>query len=197
MTERLKKHNLKLNIAFRESSEVLATSFNFSHWTRKLTWLLIFDKPKKCHYFPCLCVPGKVRITNHNNDNNDNPFRKRWRSSRCCVATSTYRYDTEEDLGEWNCLLVTVMCVVKKTKVILLLYSLKSFFHPVFACVTTHRSRQKNLYILQTESQSMNSFFKKRTESYLLPYDYQLSLTHLVAQTEVVHSLMQRLWNAF
>ena len=89
------------------------------------------------------------------------------------------------------------MCVVKKTKVILLLYSLKSFFHPVFACVTTHRSRQKNLYIFQTESQSMNSFKKKKMESYLLPYDDQLSLTHLVAQTEVVHSLVQRLWNAF
>ena len=32
-----KKHHLKLNIALRESSEILATSFNFSHWTRKLT----------------------------------------------------------------------------------------------------------------------------------------------------------------
>ena len=28
--------------------------------------------------------------------------------------------------------------------------------------LTTHRSRQKNLYILQTESQSMNSFFLKK-----------------------------------
>ena len=28
-------------------------------------------------------------------------------------------------------------------------------------------------------------------ESYLLPYDDQLSFTHLVAQIEVVHSLMQ------
>ena len=32
-------------------------------------------------------------------------------------------------------------------------------------------------------------------ESYLLPYDDQLSLAHVVAQTEVVHSLEQRLWN--
>ena len=34
-------------------------------------------------------------------------------------------------------------------------------------------------------------------ESYLLPYDDQLSLTHLVAQIEVVQSLVQRLWNTF
>ena len=85
------------------------------------------------------------------------------------------------------------MCVVKKTKVILLLYYLKSFFHPVYACVTTHRSIQKNLHILQTESQSMNSFLKIKMESYLLPYDDQLSFTYLVAETEVVHSLVQRL----
>ena len=39
----------------------------------------------------------------------------------------------------------------------------------------------------------MNSFFK--IESYLLPDDDQLPLTHFVAQTEVVHSLVQRLWN--
>ena len=37
MTSGLKKHHLKLNIAFSESSEVLAAGFNFSHWTRKLT----------------------------------------------------------------------------------------------------------------------------------------------------------------
>ena len=68
----------------------------------------------------------------------------------------------KEDLGEWNSLWVTVLCGVKKTKVILLLYSLKSSFHPVFHVgLTIHRSRQKNLYILQTESQSMNSFLKK------------------------------------
>ena len=36
----------------------------------------------------------------------------------------------KEDIGE--------LCVVKKTKVILLLYSLKSFFHPVFACATDY-----------------------------------------------------------
>ena len=40
-----------------------------------------------------------------------------------------------EDLCEWNSLWVTVLCVVKKTKVISLLYSLKSFFRPVFASV--------------------------------------------------------------
>ena len=34
-------------------------------------------------------------------------------------------------------------------------------------------------------------------ESYLLPCDNQFSLTHLVAQTEVVHSLVQRLSNDF
>ena len=32
----------------------------------------------------------------------------------------------------------TVLSVVKKTKVILLLYSLKSFFHPVFACASDY-----------------------------------------------------------
>ena len=64
----------------------------------------------------------------------------------------------KEDLGEWNSLWVTILCVVKKTKVILLLYSFTQFLH---VRLTIHRSRQKNLNILQTESQSMNSFLKK------------------------------------
>ena len=51
------------------------------------------------------------------------------------------------DLSEWNILWVTVLCVVKKTEVILLLYSLKSFPCPVLAYVTTHTSRQ-NLKLL-------------------------------------------------
>ena len=38
--------------------------------------------------------------------------------------------------------------------------------------------------ILQTESQPINYFFE--TESYLLSYDDQLSLTHLTAQSEAV-----------
>ena len=63
MTKSLKKHNLKLNIALRESSAVLATSFNFRRWTRKLNWLPISDKPKRCQcqYFPCRCIPGKSK----------------------------------------------------------------------------------------------------------------------------------------
>ena len=56
-----------------------------------LRFLLLAVSP----VFPVSAYQEKVRITNHNNDNNDNPFRKKWRSSRCCVATSTYLYDTE------------------------------------------------------------------------------------------------------
>ena len=62
------------------------------------------------------------------------------------------------------------------------------------AWLPTHLDR-KSLFILQSESQSMNSFLKM--ESYLLPYGDQLSRTHLVAQTEVEHSLVQRLWSVF
>ena len=142
-------------------------------------------------------MPGKVRITNHNNDNNDNPFRKKMEVFPlfCGHQHIPLRYRRRSRRVKQFVSYGYVCC--QETKVILLLYSLKSFFHRVSACVTTHRSRQKNLYILQTESQSMNSFKKNKKESYLLPYDDQLSLTHLVAQTEVVHSLVQRLWNAF
>ena len=36
-----------------------------------------------------------------------------------------------------------------------------------------------------------------KVESYLLPFHDQLPLAHLAAQSEVVNSLVQRLWNAF
>ena len=56
---------------------------------------------------------------------------------------------------------------------------------------------RKSLYILQTESQSMtgsmNSFFK----NWKVTCCDMIISCHLVAQTEVVHSLVQRLWNSF
>ena len=197
MTQRLKKHHLKLNIALRESSEILATSFNFNHCTRKLTWLSISDKPKSVTIFRAFAYQGKVRITNHNNDNTDNPVRKRLRFSRYCVATSTCRYDTEI----WSRRVKTVcalrFCVLSRKR-ILLLYSLKSNgVRPVLACVATHRFRQKKPLHFSNWISIHDGIHELKMESYLLRYDDQLSLTHLAAQTEVVHSLVQKLWNSF
>ena len=90
-------------------------------------------------------------------------------------------------------------CVLSRKRV-LLLYSLKSFLRPVLACVATHRSRQKkplNFANRISIHDGIHELLFKKMESYLLRYDDQLSLAHLVAQTEVVHSLVQRLWNSF
>ena len=49
----------------------------------------------------------------------------------------------KEDLSDWSSLWVTVLCVVKKTKVTLLLCSLKSFLCTVLGCVASQTSIQK------------------------------------------------------
>ena len=63
----------------------------------------------------------------------------------------------------------------------------KVIFCPVLARVATNRSRQKSLYILLTEYQSMYELISLRNEKLFVTYDDQLSLTHVAARTEVVH----------
>ena len=91
-------------------------------------------------------------------------------------------------------------CVLSRKR-ILLLYSLKSFLRPVLACMAIHRSRQKKpLHFanwISIHDGIHELLFLKKMESYLFRYDDQLSLTHLVAQTEVVHSIVQILWTSF
>ena len=77
-----------------------------------------------------------------NNDDNDNPVCKRWKSSRC-LCGHQHMPIQKEDLSDWSSLWVTVLCFVKKTKVALLLCSLKWFLCPVLGCVATQTSIQK------------------------------------------------------
>ena len=143
--------------------------------------------------FPVSAYQEKVRITNHNNDNNDNPFRKRWRSSRCYVATSTCRYDTERRSRQVKQFVSYGFVCCQENESYLTFVFPKVILSPSFCMcdwLPTDLDR-KTFTFCKLNLNPWTPFFKKEMESYLLP------LTHLVAQTEVVHSLVQRLWNAF
>ena len=96
---------------------------------------------KSVTIFPVSAYWEKVKITNHNNDNKDNPVCKR---SSCCLCGHQHmllQYKKKISVTKTVCELR--FCVKETTIVILLLYSQKSFLCRVLACVASHRSRQK------------------------------------------------------
>ena len=96
---------------------------------------------KSVTIFPVSAYWEKVKITNHNNNNKDNPVCKR---SSCCLCGHQHmplQYKKKISVTKTVCELR--FCVKKTTIVILLLYSQKSFLCRVLACVASHRSRQK------------------------------------------------------
>ena len=95
-----------------------------------------------------------------------------------CVATNTCRYDTERSRRVKQFVSYGFVYCQENESYFTSVFTKVQFWH---AWLPTDLDR-KSLYILQTESQSMNSFFKKM-ENYFLPHDDQLLLTHLVAQT--------------
>ena len=165
-TYRLKKIHLKPNIALRESSEVPTTSFASTSviGPESLPPLPISDKPNRCQYFPCLCVLGKVTITHDDNDNNDNPVCKRWRSSRCFVWPPAH-----------------AVPIQRKRQL--------SYF----------RIPQSNSFARLWHVWLPTNLDKKAFTfaNWISIHQPLLKLTHLAAQSGVVHSLVQRLWNAF
>ena len=125
------------------------------------------------------------------------PVCKREGSSVVCVATSTCRYDTERGSQRVKQLMSHgfVHCQ-EKLKVILFLYSLKSFLCPVLGCVATHTSRKKAFTFCKLKSQ----FHELLILKWKVTCCHMMISCHLpilLLKLKWLHSLVQRLRNNF